>query len=302
MSKSDVGFSTGSLRGGVQKDLSRLGQLSPAQDSPTPKFTQTSPNLTSGVPVQVCDGVDLSRSQSPFQAPGRVGELCDAVWSPTWAQGPVVSQTQGIDQYDGSGSESRAYSSGGDMANRYSQQTDSSRFLPCFDLGLPVGSDSIDSTDSIRATAYCDKGAEPSSGPVTENLHPMGDKKRCRVVMLEDPEVCVQEQLGKEDPERVSILFLLLHCESSLTMEASNMAKESTGRGCSWMERAPPPVVHPQKPSTSPHLETIVEDDAEEFDNDSSRILVYISQFLAISKHLRNVPLSFVRAMMVPSC
>ncbi|KAL4355102.1 hypothetical protein GQ457_06G008430 [Hibiscus cannabinus] len=84
-------------------------------------------------------------------------------------------------------------------------------------------------------------------------------------------------------------------------MEASNMAKESTRRGCSWMETAPPPVVHPQKPSTSPHLETIVEDDAEEFDDDTSRILVYISEFLDISKHLRNVPLSFVRATMVPS-
>ncbi|KAK8561902.1 hypothetical protein V6N13_148949 [Hibiscus sabdariffa] len=75
-------------------------------------------------------------------------------------------------------------------------------------------------------------------------------------------------------------------------MEASNMAKESSWRGCSWMETAPPPIVHPRKPSTSPHLETIVEDDAEEFDDDNSRMLAYITQFLHISKHLRNVPSS----------
>ncbi|GMJ03000.1 hypothetical protein HRI_003969700 [Hibiscus trionum] len=79
------------------------------------------------------------------------------------------------------------------------------------------------------------------------------------------------------------------------------MAKESVKR-CSWgwMETAPPPIVHPEKPSTSPLLETIVEDAAEEYDDSDSRILLYISQFLHISKHLRNVPLPFTRATMVP--
>ncbi|KAK8563591.1 hypothetical protein V6N13_006195 [Hibiscus sabdariffa] len=124
-----------------------------------------------------------------------------------------------------------------------------------------------------------------------------------QIFMKRDPSVTITAvaSAGVSILITIILFLLLLHCESSLAMEAS-MAKESTKRGCCWMETAPPPIVHPRKPSTSPHLETIVEDDAEDYDDDNSRILAYISQFLHISKHLTNVSLPFVRWTMVPSC
>ncbi|XP_039013465.1 aquaporin PIP2-2-like [Hibiscus syriacus] len=70
------------------------------------------------------------------------------------------------------------------------------------------------------------------------------------------------------------------------------MGKESRER-CWWMARAPPSMVYPEKPSTSPLLETIVEDAAEEYDENSCRILLYISQFIQTCQHLRTVPLPF---------
>ena len=35
----------------------------------------------------------------------------------------------------------------------------------------------------------------------------------------------------------------------------------------SWIEVAPAPIIYPEKPSNSPGLETIVEDVAEEYDD-----------------------------------
>ncbi|GKV12209.1 hypothetical protein SLEP1_g23388 [Rubroshorea leprosula] len=40
----------------------------------------------------------------------------------------------------------------------------------------------------------------------------------------------------------------------------------------SWMEVAPAPIIYPQKPSNSPGLETIAEDDAEEEYGENSEI------------------------------
>ena len=47
-----------------------------------------------------------------------------------------------------------------------------------------------------------------------------------------------------------------------------SMAKESRKR-CFWMEVASAPIIYPQKPSNSAGLETIVEDDAEEYDDNA---------------------------------
>jgi|UniRef100_A0A2N9F9H9 hypothetical protein len=46
------------------------------------------------------------------------------------------------------------------------------------------------------------------------------------------------------------------------------MAKETINLN-SWIEVAPAPIIHPQKPSNSPSLEPIAEEDAEEYDYDS---------------------------------
>ncbi|MBA0572945.1 hypothetical protein Golob_000246 [Gossypium lobatum] len=53
--------------------------------------------------------------------------------------------------------------------------------------------------------------------------------------------------------------------EIDVPLELS-MAKESRQRS-SWMEVAPAPIIYPEKPSSSPGLETIFEDVAEEYDD-----------------------------------
>ncbi|KAF5471811.1 hypothetical protein F2P56_008578, partial [Juglans regia] len=49
-----------------------------------------------------------------------------------------------------------------------------------------------------------------------------------------------------------------------------SMAKEIRNIMSCWIEVAPAPIIYPQKPSNSPSLEPIAEEDAEEFDQDDS--------------------------------
>ncbi|KAG2690183.1 hypothetical protein I3760_09G175200 [Carya illinoinensis] len=49
------------------------------------------------------------------------------------------------------------------------------------------------------------------------------------------------------------------------------MAKEIRNMITSWIEVAPALIVYPHKPSNSPSLEPIAEEDDEEFDQDDSQ-------------------------------
>ncbi|KAG6639898.1 hypothetical protein I3843_10G125900 [Carya illinoinensis] len=48
------------------------------------------------------------------------------------------------------------------------------------------------------------------------------------------------------------------------------MAKEIRNIMSCWIEVAPAPIIYPQKPSNTPSLEPIAEEDAEELDQDDS--------------------------------
>ncbi|EOY07832.1 Uncharacterized protein TCM_022156 [Theobroma cacao] len=59
-----------------------------------------------------------------------------------------------------------------------------------------------------------------------------------------------------------------INLQAIALIAASLMAKGSR-KMYNWIEVAPAPIIYPQKPSNSPGLETIVEDVAEEYDDNS---------------------------------
>ncbi|KAK8531967.1 hypothetical protein V6N13_131320 [Hibiscus sabdariffa] len=76
----------------------------------------------------------------------------------------------------------------------------------------------------------------------------------------------------EQEEERYSSCFnplcLIINkiSEFGSSFQASKMAK-GRRQSCSWLEVAPAPIIYPEKPSTSPGLETIFEDVAEEYDD-----------------------------------
>ncbi|KAK8510588.1 hypothetical protein V6N12_055515 [Hibiscus sabdariffa] len=156
---------------GVSNSMPRMGSVPQSQESPTsvsPNVVQMSPKLTQGPEVSQTQGV------------GPCSQMCGEIGSPMQAQGPGLSQTQDVDQCTGTNSESGARSTDHFMASSSTPPTESDHYLPSSDLGLPIFSDSIDSTESVQSTAYSDKGVElnPGSGFCASGFKKEGLRRR----------------------------------------------------------------------------------------------------------------------------